>query len=389
MIIRLRPPHQRPFFLNISYISVNFGNDSLKQFNAMKRIIPVIILLSDLFLQPVSGQVDTIQSPYMASDTQNVNVRLFEKDDLIEIALRFDITTFRKQKSNEEYLPAILTYYTDSNDSINKDIKIRARGNMRRTYCDFPPISLNFKLKDSVETEFDGIDKLKLVTYCKLGYEDYVLKEYLAYKLYNVLTENSLRVRLLRIKYINTVKEKKPTIQYGFVIEPVELLEKRTNSIEVKSTTLTQKYIKPEMMDRFAIFNYMIGNVDWSVPNLHNSLILAQPGSLLSGLAMIVAYDFDYSGLVNTTYAVPFETLPIESVRERYYMGICRSEAVFTEAVKEFAEKKDEFYRVINEFPYLKERVKKEMITYLAGFFNQFDKRNTIVYKIMSTCKDF
>jgi hypothetical protein len=240
-----------------------------------------------------------------------------------------------------------------------------------------------------VSTEFDGIDKLKLVTYCKLGNEEYVLKEYLIYKLYNVLTDNSFKVRLLRVKYINTAKEKKPVVQYGFVIEPVKLLEKRTNSIEVKSLNLTQKHIRPEWMDRFAIFNYMVGNTDWSVPNLHNALVLVKPGELLSGLGMIVPFDFDYSGLVNTDYAIPFETLPIESVRDRYYMGICRTEDVYKNDIREFAEKKAEFLKVIIDFPYLKERTKKEIISYLNGFFNDFDKRNTIIYKLLNSCKDF
>jgi hypothetical protein len=355
----------------------------------MKRLLPLLIFFSGFFIRPASAQIDTVSNQYAAVDTQNVNIRLFDSDSLIEIALRFDITAYRKQKSDVDYLPAVLTYYSGKKDSVNKNIKLRARGEMRRMYCDFPPISLNFKLKDTVSTEFDGIDKLKLVTYCKLGNEEYVLKEYLIYKLYNVLTDNSFKVRLLRVKYINTAKEKKPVVQYGFVIEPVKLLEKRTNSIEVKSLNLTQKHIRPEWMDRFAIFNYMVGNTDWSVPNLHNALVLVKPGELLSGLGMIVPFDFDYSGLVNTDYAIPFETLPIESVRDRYYMGICRTEDVYKNDIREFAEKKAEFFKVINDFPYLKERTKKEIISYLNGFFNDFDKRNTIIYKLLNSCKDF
>jgi len=355
----------------------------------MKKAIPILIIFTGILLQKAYTQVDTVPSPYAASDTLNVNIRLFNSDDLIDIALRFDVSYFRKKKSDVEYLPALLTYYMGKNDSVNKNIKLKARGEMRRNYCDFPPISLNFKLKDPVSSEFDGIDKLKLVTYCKLGYERYVLKEYLAYKLYNLLTDISLRVRLMRVKYIDTSNKKKTVTQYGFVIEPVELLEKRTNSVEVRSNFLSQKSVKPEMMDRYAIFNYMIGNTDWSVPNLHNAIILASPGEALSGLAKIVPFDFDYSGLVNAVYAVPFETLPIKTVRERLYMGICRDIDVFNSDLKEFADRKAEFYKVIEDFPYLKDREKKDMTGYLNGFFNEFDKRNTIVYMLRSTCKDF
>lgn len=354
----------------------------------MKKVLPFFVLFSVILIQTARSQVDTVSTDYDAIDTHNVNVRLFESDELMRIALRFDITTYKRKKSDVEYLPAVLTYYSGEKDSVNKDIKLRARGIQRLEYCDFPPIKLNFKLKDSVSTEFDGIDKLKLVTYCKLGNEDYILREYLIYKLYNLLTDYSFRVRLLSIDYINTAKEKKPVVQYGFVIEPVELLEKRTDMLEVK-TAMSQVNVKPESMTRFAIFNYMIGNTDWSVPNKHNILLLNNPRSTDPYVDQIVPFDFDYSGFVNTNYAVPFETLPIKSVRDRLYVSVCRTEAEFSDVLKEFVEKKDEFYNVINEFPYIKESSKKDMIRYLDSFFSGMDKRNSLINNLMKDCSWF
>jgi hypothetical protein len=356
----------------------------------MKKTIPVLILLSGFLIQPALSQNDSANISYAITDTQNVNIKLFESDDLFEIALRFDISYYKRKKPDTAYMDAILTYYLGDKDSVNKNIKLKARGEIRRTQiCDFPPLYLNFSMKDSVAGEFIGINKLKLVPYCKLGYEDYILREYLIYKLYNVLTDNSLKVRLLRINFINTARESKPIRQYGFAIEPVKLFLKRTHTYELKSMNLTQRNIKPEMMDRFAIFNYMIGNTDWSVPSLHNALILSQPFSERNDLAMIVPFDFDYSGLVNTDYAVPFESLPIKTVRDRLYLAVCRSEDSFKNALKEFSGKKEEFYRVINDFPYLKPKSKKDMINYLDGFFDEFDKRNAIVLALSQDCRWF
>lgn len=356
----------------------------------MKKTIPLLILLSGFLIQPAFSQNDTVNARYAVTDTQNVNIKLFDSDDLFEIALRFDITYYKRKKPDTAYMDAVLTYYLGDKDSVNKNIKLKARGEIRRTQiCDFPPLALNFSMKDSVAGEFIGINKLKLVPYCKLGYEDYILREYLIYKLYNVLTDNSLRVRLLRINFINTAKVSKPIIQYGFAIEPIKLFEKRTHSVEVKSMNLTQRNMKPEMMDRFAIFNYMIGNTDWSVPSLHNALIMSQPFSEQPDLAMIVPFDFDYAGLVNTEYAIPFPNLPIKTVRERLYLAVCRSEESYNNTLKEFSDKKEEFYRVINDFPYLKARSKKDMISFLDGFFNEFDKRNTIVQELLNDCRWF
>ena len=135
---------------------------------------------------------------------------------------------------------------------------------------------LNFKMKDSVGKEFAGINKLKIVPYCKIGYEQYVLKEYLVYKLYNVLTDYSLRVRLFKITYLSSVKEKKPLTQFGFAIEPMSLFEKRTKTKELNYSNVTQRNLRPEMLDRTAIFNYMIGNTDWSVPIKHNVILLTE-----------------------------------------------------------------------------------------------------------------
>jgi hypothetical protein len=204
-----------------------------------------------------------------------------------------------------------------------------------------------------------------------------------------VLTENSFKVRLAQINYINTGKQSKPIKQFAFIIEPLEALCKRTNSVEVKVPNITQKNIKPEVMDMMAIFNYMIGNTDWSVPIKHNIVALSQGASARPDLGIILPYDFDYAGLINADYAVPFEGLGLASVRDRKYLGICRDKEIFINELKEFLDKKEEFYKVINDFPYLKEKSKKNMIIYLDGFFAGIDKRNTLAYKLLQDCLVF
>ena len=245
-------------------------------------------------------------------------------------------------------------------------------------------------MKDSEGDEFAGINKLKIVPYCKKGYEQYILKEYLCYKLYNVLTDKSLKARLFRIKYIDSAKlNKKPIVQYGFAIEPISLFEKRTNTKEIEFKGMSQRNVIPEMLDMMAIFNYMIGNTDWSVPILHNIKLFAPAPPAPADKIQIVPYDFDYAGIVNTPYAVPFDQLPIKSVRERLYMAVCRTEEEFNKTIDEFIQKKDEFYRVINDFPFLDDRSKKETIKYLDGFYAGAEKRNSLLRNLMNDCNWF
>jgi len=338
---------------------------------------------------PVFSQDEDADLPNSITDTLDKDFGMFTNRDVLDLALWFDVTQYTRKKPKEEYLDAILTYYISKDDSINKNIKLKSRGEFRNGYCDFPPIVVNFKKTDFNKADLKKLEKVKLVTHCQSGNEDYLFKEYLIYRLFNVLTENSFKVRLLRITYHNTTKIKKPVLTYGFFIEPIDLLAERLNATPVESVNLSQKNILPEVMDRVAIFNYMIGNTDMAVPNQHNCKILALHDTERPELGMIVPYDFDYSGLVNADYAIPYEALGIESVRERLYIGGCRSEEDFVKALKEFTDKKEEFYGVIREFRLLDERIKKDMIRYLEGFYSLFDKQNSIVYELLHDCKDY
>jgi hypothetical protein len=141
-------------------------------------------------------------------------------------------------------------------------------------------------------------------------------------------------------------------------------------------------------MDQVAIFNYMIGNTDWSVPNQHNIQVFSLLNPSYTSRNIAVPYDFDHSGLVDAHYAYPFKELPIESVRDRLYLGVCRNEETMKNAIRAFSDKKDDFYRIIQEFPYLSTPSKKQMINYLNSFYSKFDKKYTVIYDMLRSCKD-
>ncbi len=355
----------------------------------VNRIFICLILLTVITILPVRSQNDSIDYQYAVTDTLNDDVILFDNDNLLEITLEFDITHYRRKRHKDEYLDAILIYHLSTTDSVVKELKVKPRGISRRSICNFPPLMLNFRKSDTTGKEFSSIDKIKMVTHCLAGGEEYILKEFLVYKLFNILTDYSYRVRLLRVTYINTFKKSKPIHQFAYLIEPDKTLIKRLKSGDKTTAYMTQKHIKPEVMDRMAIFNYMIGNTDWSVPVRHNVLVLTGNYPLVIGSGVVIPYDFDYAGLVNTHYAVPFEGLGLKSVRERRYLGVCRSEKIFTDALREFSENKEKLYETINKFPYLKTKSKKEMIRYLDSFYKKFDKHNTIVGLLSRDCIDF
>jgi hypothetical protein len=285
-----------------------------------------------------------------------------------------------------------MTIYFSDTDSLNKKTTIKYRGESRFQNCHFAPIQLNFKKPLYTNSDSGRIKKLKLVTHCEQGslYDEYVLREYLVYKLFNVLTDTSFRVRLLKVNYIDTKRSRRAIIQYGFFIEPIDLLAERTSSVVVKATNLTQRHIVPNIMDRLAIFNYMISNWDWSIPGQHNVAVIKPMKYDVAGLGIAIPYDFDLTGVVNADYAIPPPGMEITTNRERLFSGICRSKEVFQEELKKFSNKKGKLYSVINEFTYLNKSSKKDITIFLDQFFNQLEKQKSLdnlVDLFLKNCK--
>ncbi len=186
------------------------------------------------------------------------------------------MTSFIRKKNKGLYLDGELTFYSGKGDSISKNVRIKNRGIFRLQFCAFSPMEIYFKKPLYAYKDSGAIKKVKLATQCQQSdmFGDYVLKEYLAYRIFNLFTDTSFRVRLVRVDYIDNTKARKPRRQFGFFIEPVTVLAERINSEVLKNISLTQRSVIPHLMLRLAIFNYMIGNYDWAVPNGHNVTIL-------------------------------------------------------------------------------------------------------------------
>ena len=358
----------------------------------MRNMFSFRTCLIAFFTLPVFCHYSNSDAQPAIKDTAYGSFRLFEDEAPLEITLQFDLSAYLKTKPKEEYLKGKITLYPDKADTITRNIRVRTRGVFRHEWCYYAPIELNFKHADFGYSDLNSISKIKLVPQCTSANESekYVLIEYLIYKMFSVMTDTSFRVRLLTVNYVDSENNKKPFTQYGFFIEPVKMLAARTNSVEIASRALTQKSIYPKVMDRIAIFNYMIGNYDWAVPNQHNIKVLKPMTFDTINLSAAVPYDFDWTGLVNAGYAIPEDKITgTTTVRERIFLGVCRSKEVYQKDLEEFLEKKEELYRVINEFPYLNEKQKKIMTDYLDEFFDQCTGKQKIINVFLSSCKNF
>jgi hypothetical protein len=163
-------------------------------------------------------------------------------------------------------------------------------------------------------------------------------------------------------------------------------MAERNHADLVSTPNLTLKHMNSEDMLRFAVFNYMIGNTDWAVPDLHNIVVLKSLDKL-SDKAIPVPYDFDYTGFVNPLYAVPFESYPLESVRERYYTGRCFGDAELEPVIEEFEGLMEQLIGTLNEFEYLSRGYKKQQKDYLNSFFELCKDQEILLSDLNRTCK--
>lgn len=325
------------------------------------------------------------QNPYTAYQDYD----LFAQEEPLEVELSFDYKAFIKNKNKDEYQAAIIKVHLDSSLAVSDTIRMKARGQFRKRYCGFPPIKLNFKRTAFPIPALAELEKIKLVTHCKNGetFQQYIFKEFLAYKSFNLLSDNSLRVRLVHLTYIDS-KGKKPAFErYGFLIEDIDQMAERVNAMEIDREGIHSEWTDRSQMTKVALFEFMIGNTDWHIPSLHNVKLIQKKNVTLEPKVYVIPYDFDYSGIVNAMYAIPDERLNIKSVRNRLYMGYARSPEELQAEINLFLDQKEAILSLYADFPYLDVLHKRESLEYLEGFFDILAKPKRVKYTIEDYAK--
>lgn len=322
---------------------------------------------------------------------------LFASDDLLRATIEAPLTTLMDERPDEEYLEGKFSLVADDGTVQTFDLKIRTRGNYRREkkHCDFAPVRLNFRKKQLPGTEFAGQDKLKLVTHCKnssVSFEQLVLREYLVYRFLNKLTSKSYGVRLLKIEYVDTEGGKTMT-RIGFVIEDRDDVAARNAMKTVKTGNITIDDVDPLQQNFINVFQYMIGNTEYSLsvsePDddcCHNTdLMSATEGPPYTPLA----YDFDFAGIVNAPYAQPNPKYKmLHSVRQRLYKGLCTNNDLLPQTLQRFLDKEDAIHSIVNELDPLSSRSKRSVNRYLNAFYTQISKPKLIHSRFIDKCNN-
>jgi hypothetical protein len=308
---------------------------------------------------------------------------LFLNDSVINIQFTTDIKKLKNSKKKPEWQPADVVMHFGDSLNISEQIRVELRGNYRKEHCEMASLMLDFKTKTS--PLLSDLKKLKLVGGCheNVSSEELVLKEYLVYKLYNILSPMSFRVRLLRITYNDTQKKIKPYTQYAFLIEDIQDLAKRNNCKEITKKAFGAETTNRQQITFVSIFQYMIGNTDWSLPNYHNIKMIVPLTDTLAP-PYPVPYDFDYCGIVNAPYATPREDLDITTVRDRYYLGYKRTIEELKSITSVYNENHDKIVQCINDFDLLSKNNRKDIAGYVDKFFEVTKYESTIRFAFIA-----
>ena len=297
-------------------------------------------------------------------------VKFFEDESTLNANLEFDMKDLLAKKALDRYLPGTFSITMKDGSTVTQKMEVTARGNFRRETCFMPGLKMDFK-KDSTGplSKFKG---LKITNGCSPGDDpgQLVVKEYIAYKIYNLLTDMSLRVRFMNVSFKDVSGKRKPYTQYGFLIEDIDDMAKRNKMVEIEGTQYYTEQTNRDQMTLVTLFEYLIGNTDWSVPAYHNVKLIG-PKEDKSVRPYVVAYDFDICGLVDPPYATIDENLQdkITTVRERLNRGFPRTMEELKIAVQLFNERKEKIINLVKNNEYLSSRNKSNTVQYIEDFY--------------------
>ena len=330
---------------------------------------------------------------FLGFSTNSPAQALFESHDILDVQIEAPLSTLAKVRSDIDYLDGTFSYTNEVGEARSFDLKLRARGRFRRDRktCNFPPVRLNFRKGQVEGSMFEGEDKLKLVTHCqnkRTKNEQYVLREYMAYRILQTLTDKSFGARLLRVTYVNNEKNGDSMTKLGFLIEDADNVGKRLGMEAQKVDALSYETIDRAQTNLVNLFQFLIGNTDYSLIRgpvddncCHNSVPFSDGTSIYP-----IPYDFDFSGLVDAPYASPNPILKLRSVRVRLFRGRCSNSEYLDNSIAQIQSKKNEIYGLLDEISDFDRSSRQSLTRYLDEFFEGIDDEKKRDRNLVKRC---
>ncbi|MEP6834025.1 MAG: hypothetical protein ABJB74_11550 [Gemmatimonas sp.] len=318
--------------------------------------------------------------------------RLFRSTDPVDVTFTTDLRALVKDRDSTKFKPhgTLMTYTDPANGKlVSVPVTLQTRGHFRRQArnCEFPPFSMVFRKKDADNTILQGNTKLKVAVNCKPGsrlYEQYVLQEYAAYRLYQRISPFHFRTRLAKAVFKDSLAKTGDVTTWAFFIEDEAEIAKefKTSSEKTKGAMFDQ--LEPTQLAITMLYEYMVGNTDYSISQQHNIALLRDSTATV---IRTVAYDFDWSGVVNPRYATPDPRLGIKLVTERIYRGPCLTVAQWQPTLDWFVAARPAIDSIYKSIPSLEPRVVKSSLEYYNDFYKAFADPKAIKRNLIDPCQ--
>jgi hypothetical protein len=333
-------------------------------------IVPLCFIAVTAFSNPKNNQ-------------QKDQKTIFDIESPVKISIKTNIDHIINNREIEP-LPAKISVTTDDfSEEIHATVEVRGNFRRKKENCDFPPIRIRLNKEGEVEESiFGGNRSIKIVTHCKERsnqFLQFMAKEYTIYKIHNVITTFSFKVKMVEITYIDENDNLKPITRQAFMIEDVKYLAKRHHMYEFEGK-LSADSIDHDNLLTTSVFQFMIGNTDWIIQFAKNLKFLRDKSK-----TVLVPYDFDYTALVGTNYTLDGgHTVLIYP--ERTFKGLCYETGELEAEFNRFRDKKDEIIELISKSSYLKSKSKTEMKNYINEFYSIIKSREKVKEYFLSKC---
>jgi len=313
----------------------------------------------------------------------NIFSRLQQYEPL-HVVIETDLKKLRQETKEETWQAGIFKIMNGKTVAFEQAVQVAARGNMRKKTCDFPPLKIRFYHEKPENDSLADINELKLVVSCRNSANDdqLVMRECFAYALYNLFTDESFRVKPATLEVKNPGRKRSNLKGTAFFIESEKELAARLGGRPLKPRIISPKIMDSTAYLRMCLFEFMIGNTDWGAYTRHNIKVIGITGRS----PVAIPYDFDYSGLVAADYAVPSPDIPIASVAERYFLGLCASDRMYRDAFGDFQAQKSQILQLCREYSGLNSDSRAHMQDYLNGFFDLLDDPVRVKKYIIENC---
>lgn len=307
-----------------------------------------------------------------------------QQEEVPTLTIQTDVKKLIRDKKKEKYQAATITFQGLEGETIEMAAKVRSRGNIRKEVCYYPPVKLKMKKKALKKLGFDTLNQVKMVIQCQSSKQglSYLLKENLIYQMHQPIGPISYQTKLFKLNLIDS--NGKTRELFGFLIEEEKEFCTRLAGRIPEKGRISSKLVDRDAYLKMVFFQYMILNTDWQMLNRHNLEFVQLEGQ---DKFMPIPYDFDYCGMVATSYAVPDPSRGIKSVQEPHFLGknITLEEA---QATAEFyLSKKDAIYATLEADQHLNSKDQKAIRKRLDSFFSEIDNER-VIKNVFATSKD-